>query len=136
MNITKSIRRGAATASIVLTLGVLTVLPAAASHGGGGHEVERSGNCSGSTNWRLKAEGEDGRIQVEGEIDSSTSGQVWTWRILHNGGISAKGRATTKAPSGSFEVRRLLVDAPSTDRIGIRATNTVTHETCSGNLQF
>ncbi len=112
-------------------------MPAAASHGGGGAgEVERSGNCSGSTDWKLKAKPEDGRIEVEAEIDSSVNGQVWTWRILHNGDVSAKGRATTKPPSGSFEVKRLLVNVAGTDAIGIRSTNTVTHETCAGNLPF
>jgi hypothetical protein len=134
MNITTTLRRAAATSSIVLAMGAVTILPAAASHGGDG--VERSGNCSGSTDWKLKAKADDGRIQVEGEIDSNVNGQVWTWRILHNGGVSAKGRATTQAPSGSFEVRRLLVNVAGTDAIGIRSTNTVTGEKCSGNLQF
>jgi hypothetical protein len=131
---TTVLRRAAATSSIVLAFGALTVLPAAASHGGGG--VEHRGNCSGSTDWKLKAKPDDGRLEVEAEIDSNVNGQVWTWRILHNGGVSAKGRATTKAPSGSFEVRRLLVNAPGTDSLGIRATNTVTHETCAGNLKY
>ena len=102
--------------------------------GGGG--VERQGSCSGSTDWDLKAKADDGRIEVEAEIDSSVNGQVWTWRILHNGGISARGRATTQPPSGSFEVRRLLINAAGTDTIGIRSTNTTTDETCVGNLQF
>jgi hypothetical protein len=135
MNITTTFRRAAATSSIVLALGAVTILPAAASHGGGGG-VEQRGNCSGSTDWDLKAKAEDGRIEVEAEIDSNVNGQVWTWRILHNGGVSAKGRSTTHAPSGSFEIRRLLVNSPGTDAIGLRSTNTVTGETCAGNLQF
>jgi hypothetical protein len=134
MNITTAFRRAAATSSIVLALGAVTIVPAAASHGSDG--VERSGNCSGSTDWKLKAKADDGRIEVEGEIDSNVNGQVWTWRILHNGGVSAKGRATTQPPSGSFDVRRLLVNVAGTDAIGIRSTNTVTGEKCSGNLQF
>jgi len=136
MNLTKTTRRIAATSSIVLAFGAVTVLPAAAAHGGGGHEVERRGNCAGSTDWKLKAKSDDGRIEVEAEIDSGVSGQVWVWRILHNGGVSAKGRATTKPPSGSYEVRRLLIDASGVDRIGIRSTNTVTLESCAGNLRF
>lgn len=136
MNLTTSLRRLAAATSIVAVFGTVTILPAAASHGGDSHEVERRGSCSGSTDWKLKAKADDGRIEVEAEIDSSVSGQVWAWRILHNGGISARGRATTKPPSGSFEVERLLVNAPGTDRLGVRATNTKTHETCAGNLRF
>lgn len=135
MKIPTTIRRTAAGASIVLALGAVSTLPASAS-GGGGHEVERRGNCSASTDWKLKAKSEDGRIEVEAEIDSNKSGQTWTWRILHNGGVSARGRATTKPPSGSFEVRRLLVNAAGIDSIGIRATNTSTGETCAGGLKF
>lgn len=134
MNITRNVRRAAATSSIVLALGAVTILPAAASHGSDG--IERSGSCSGTTRWDLKAKAEDGRIEVEAEIDSSVSGQVWTWRMLHNGGVSARGRATTQPPSGSFEVRRLLINAAGVDNIGIRSTNAKTGETCVGNLQF
>ena len=103
---------------------------------GGDDRVIRTGSCSGTADWKLKAKSDDGRIEVEAEIDSDVSGQVWTWRILHNGGVSAKGRATTKPPSGSFEVERLLVNAPGTDNIGVRSTNVSTGETCAGNLQF
>lgn len=136
MNTNTIFRRGAATSSIILALGAVTILPAAASQGGDNREVARSGSCSGSTDWKLKAKAEDGRIAVEGEIDSNVSGQVWTWRILHNGDVSVKGRATTKPPSGSFDVRRLLVNTAGTDTIGIRSTNTSTGETCAGNLKF
>jgi hypothetical protein len=134
MNITTTFQRTAVASSILVALGAATIAPAMAS--GGGREVDRSGNCSASTDWKLKAKSDDGRIQVEAEIDSNVNGQVWTWRILHNGGVSAKGRATTQAPSGSFEVRRLLVNTAGTDNIGIRSTNTVTGETCAGNLRF
>lgn len=129
-----TIRRTAATASVVLALGAVSTLPASAS--GGGREVERRGNCSASTDWKLKAKSDNGRLEVEAEIDSNVNGQTWTWRILHNGGVSARGRATTKPPSGSFEVRRLLINAPGTDSIGVHATNTSTGETCAGGLKF
>lgn len=127
------VRRTAATASLMLAIGAVSTLPASASGGG---EVERRGNCSMSADWELKAKADDGRIEVEAEVDSNGAGQVWTWRILHNGGISARGSATTKAPSGSFEVRRLLVNAAGPDGIGWRATNAKSGETCSGGLTF
>lgn len=129
------LRHTAATATVVLAFGALSTLPAAAAAKDGG-EVERRGNCSMSTDWKLKAKADDGRIEVEAEVDSNRSGQTWTWRILHNGGVSAHGTATTKPPSGSFEVRRLLVNAAGPDQIGWRSTNTATGETCSGGLTF
>ena len=106
--------------------------------------VERSGmkrtdigfTCSGSSDWKLKASPEDGRIEVEGEVDSNKVGQTWRWRILHNGEVSARGKKTTKAPSGSFEVRRLLVDLRGDDGIGWRARNPKSGEVCRGRLVF
>ena len=64
----------------------------------GDGDVVRRGSCSGSTDWKLKAKHDDGRIEVEGEVDSNRNGQVWRWRMLHNGSVSARGRATTHAP--------------------------------------
>jgi hypothetical protein len=99
-------------------------------------DVIRRGACSGSTDWKLKASPEDGRIEVEGEVDSNRNGQLWRWRILHDGDVSAKGKKTTKPPSGSFEVRRLLVDFRGDDVIGFRARNPNTGEVCRGRLTF
>jgi len=130
------VRRFAVAGSIVLAVSAAGIVPAAASHGSDGREVERRGNCSHSTDWKLKAKADDGRIEVEAEIDSNVSGQTWTWSIVHNGGTSARGRATTKPPSGSFEVKRLLINAAGVDRIGVRAHNAGTGESCNGNLQF
>ena len=99
-------------------------------------DVIREGNCSGAADWKLKASPENGRIEVEGEVDSNRNGQTWRWRILHNGNVSARGTSTTKAPSGSFEARRLVVNAAGADRIGWRARNAATGQTCRGSLRF
>lgn len=99
-------------------------------------DVIRTGACSGSAHWKLKASPENGRIEVEGEVDSNVAGQNWHWRILHNGNVSARGTATTTPRSGSFEVRRLLVNAAGTDSIGWRARNAATGQTCRGGLRF
>ena len=99
-------------------------------------DVIREGNCSGRSDWKLKASPENGRIEVEGEVDSNVNGQNWRWKILHNGNVSARGTKETKGPSGSFEVRRVVVNAAGTDQIGWRAKNPNTGETCRGNLRF
>jgi hypothetical protein len=99
-------------------------------------DVIRRGGCSGSSDWKLKASPENGRIEVEGEVDSNRTGQTWKWRMLHNGQVSARGSATTTGPSGSFDVRRVMVNLAGTDQIGWRATNPATGEVCRGNLSF
>lgn len=125
------LKTGAAAVS-VLALGV-GMSPSAVAKDG---DVEREGRCSGASDWKLKASPENGRIEVEGEVDSNRNGQTWNWSIRHDGRRSASGTATTRGPSGSFEVRRVLVNAPGPDSIGFRATNRRTGETCRGNLTF
>ncbi len=118
-----------ATAAMVIMAGAT---PATA----GGSDVIKRGGCSGSAVWKLKASAQDGRIEVEGEVDSNRNGQTWRWRIMHNGDVSAHGKAKTKAPSGSFDVRRTVVDAPGTDRLVWRARQVATGQTCRGSLRF
>jgi hypothetical protein len=113
-------------------LGLGVAVPADA----GGREVLRRGSCSGSTDWRLKAKEEDGRIEVEAEIDSNHNGQTWHWKLLHNGSVTARGTKTTRAPSGSFEVRRVVVDLGGADHLKLRARKGASGETCSGAVTY
>lgn len=112
-----------------------TIVPLPAAHAGDG-DVERRGSCSDATSWKLKAGPEDGRVEVEAEVDSNVVGQVWKWRLLHDGDRVARGKRTTRAPSGSFEVRRVLVDLAGTDRIVFRAVHPATGEICRGVVRF
>jgi hypothetical protein len=64
----------------VLTALCLVGLPAAAQ--AGSDETIKRGGCSGSAVWKLKAKPDDGRLEVEGEVDSNRAGQMWRWRIL------------------------------------------------------
>ena len=122
----------AAMTATVLPVTLLAAVPASAND----RDVIREGNCSGSADWKLKASPENGRIEVEGEIDSNRNGQSWRWRLLHNGSLSDRGSRTTRAPSGSFEVRRVVVDLRGTDTLMFRATNPATGETCRGVVNF
>jgi hypothetical protein len=108
---------------------------ASASHGGGS-DVERRGGCSGQATWKLKVKPNDGRLQVEAEIDANRRGQVWTWRILHDGYLSYRGTKTTRGPSGSFSVERRLVDMAGSDTIGLRARSHASGQTCRGHLVY
>jgi len=127
-------------AAVVLAAG-LTVASAglaAADHGGGGggSDVRREGHCSGAAHWKLKVKPNDGRLEVEIEVDSNRNGQTWTWRILHDGYVSYRGSRVTRAPSGSFSVERRVVDMAGSDLIGFRAKNAATGQTCRGHLTY
>jgi hypothetical protein len=127
-------------ASVVMAVGISVSSAglAAADHGtgGGGSEVRREGACSGSAHWKLKVKPGDGRLDVEGEVDANRNGQVWSWRILHDGHVSYQGTRTTRAPSGSFSVQRKAVDMFGTDVIGFRAKNLATGQRCRGHVSY
>jgi hypothetical protein len=122
-----------------------TATAAHASHGaddgagddsgrGGGAEARNHGSCSGGTDWKIKAKPDDGRIEVEAEIDSNVSGQQWHWVLKHNGSTSAHGTSQTHGPSGSFSVERRTVDAAGTDALRFRATHN--GETCVARVRL
>ena len=102
----------------------------------GDGDVVRRGSCSGSTDWKLKAKHDDGRLEVEAEVDSNRNGQDWRWRMLHDGSLTARGRATTHAPSGSFSVERRMVNLGGTDKIVFKARNPRTGEVCRGVVRI
>ena len=71
----------------------------------------RRGSCSGSTDWKIKVGPEDGRLEVEGEVDSNRSGQTWRWRLRPQRlRLRPRDPAPPAGRSGSFEVRRVSVD--------------------------
>jgi hypothetical protein len=84
--------------------------------------VRTSGHC-GSTRWDLKAKHDNGRIEIEGEIDSNHAGQRWHWTFKHNGSTSARGVKRTSGRSGSFRVERRMTDLSGTDHFVFRATH-------------
>ena len=101
--------------------------PAGDDHGGtrsgGGDDdrVIRTGTCRGRADWKLKVKTDDGRLEVEGEVDSNRTGQAWRWVIRHNGSVTARGTSRTSGRSGSFSVERKVVNLAGTDRLVFRA---------------
>ena len=125
----------AATAMSAATLAVSPAL-AHSSDDDDDRETIRTGQCTGSTDWKLKAKSDDGGIEVEAEIDSNRTGQAWRWVIRHNGSVSARGTSVTTGRSGSFDVERRMTDLSGTDRFVLRATNPASGETCRGVLAW
>jgi hypothetical protein len=125
----------ALTTSALLVVGVPGLSPSAsASHGGDDDRVIKTGSCSGSADWKLKVKTDDGRLEVEGEVDSNQSGQSWNWKIKDNGSVAAKGSATTGGRSGSFSVERKITNQAGTDTVVFRAKRS--GEVCTGTIAF
>jgi hypothetical protein len=129
----RTTRAFAPVAIAVTALLLGTAAPAAIAKDG---DVRREGSCSPSGTWKLKASPEDGRIEVEGEVDSNRNGQNWHWSIRHNGSIAASGQRKTVAPSGSFEVRRVLANRAGTDTFVFTARRDGSQQVCRGTVRF
>ena len=121
------------TLSLTLVAAVALSIAGAASARGGGNEPRiKSGPCSGSATWKLKAKLDDGRIETEFEVDQNRVGRRWHVKIRRNGVLAFDGIRVTMAPSGSFEVRRRLGNAAGPDRIVAKATALASGQTCRG----
>jgi hypothetical protein len=99
-------------------------------------DVIRRGSCSGASDWKLKLSPEDGRIEVDFEVDQNRVGQTWAVRITQDGDRIFAGRRITRAPSGSFEVRVLARDTAGDDVFRATARNVASGETCVGRATF
>ena len=130
MNRTKTITATLALASLAATIGAAP----ASARGDDDDRVIRTGGCSAGADWKLKVKTDDGRLEVEGEIDSNVAGQQWRWTIRHNGSVSDRGTATTTARSGSFEVERKVVDLAGTDALVFRAVRD--GQVCRGVVNY
>lgn len=128
--------RSAGALVLAAALGAGLAGAANASNASGDDRVIRTGSCSGSTDWKIKAKEDDGRIEVEAEIDSNRAGQTWRWRLTHNGSVSARGAARTKGRSGSFSIERRTVDAAGKDSFTFRARNSRSGERCVARVSY
>ncbi len=126
----RSISTLAAAASIALLVGAGPAL----AGGDNDDRVIREGSCTGSADWKLKVKTDDGRLEVEGEVDSNQTGQRWSWAINHNGSVSARGTSRTTARSGSFSIERKIVNLRGTDRVAFRAVHA--GQVCRGVINY
>ena len=93
-------------ATLAVSGAALAVVPIASAKGGEGVRVR--GVCTQSSTAKLKLSREDGRIEVEFEVDQNRNGVPWKVTVRRNGSLVASKTATTHAPSGSFSLRRVI----------------------------
>ena len=134
MTTARTTRIGLAVAAVALGVGVVSSGPASAS--GGDRGVERRGVCGAGATWKLRAKSDNGRIEVDFEVDSNRVGQTWAVRMTDNGVIVFNGTRRTVAPSGSFSVERLVTDRAGTDTFVAVAANPATGQRCSASVRL
>jgi hypothetical protein len=115
--------------ALVAAVALTAAMPAAAADD---DDIIRRGNCTGATDWKLKLDLDDGRIEAEFEVDQNRNGQRWRVVLRRDGKRFFKGVRTTHGPSGSFEVERKTRNPAGPDRIKARAVNLASGEVCKG----
>ena len=119
MTATRSI---AATTTLVALLA--TPLAMGTAQAKGTAAVVKQGACSGGgAHYTLKAQHDNGLIEVEWQVDANKVGQKWSVRLRDNGALFFSGTRTTQAPSGSFTVNRTTANRAGGDVIRARSVH-------------
>jgi hypothetical protein len=103
--------------SLALVVAALAAGPAVAKDG----DILRAGTCTSASTSKLKLSPENGRIEVEFEVDQNRNGVRWTVTLERNGSRIARVVRTTRLPSGSFEARVVAGNGPGADAFRARA---------------
>ena len=104
---TRRIGRLVATIGIASAILLGTLVAPAATLAKGSDGVRATGTCTIRSTSKIKAKHDNGRIEVEFEVDQNRNNRLWTVRIYDDGIRVFTGLRRTVAPSGSFAVTRL-----------------------------
>ena len=118
-------RRLTTAAATLALLGSAAVAPA---FGKGDDDVRKTGSCTSSSETKLKLSPEDGGLEIEFEVDENRAGRTWDVTLRSGSTRLLKRAATTRGPSGSFEVRKVVGRTSGTFRA--TATSRTTGEVC------
>ena len=110
----------------------LVAIPATSAKDG---DVLVRGACTKASSSKLKLSEEDGRIEVEFEVDQNRNGVRWTVVLRRPATVLVRTTRVTRGPSGSFELRRVVADLAGADRITARATSP-SGEVCRATAAF
>ena len=105
------------TRSVAIAVAALTAVIAAPAGVAKDGDIRIAGSCTSAASSKLKLSAEDGGIEVEFEVDQNRNGVPWRVTLRRNGSLVASTTARTRAPSGSFEVRRVIAGSPGATRV-------------------
>ncbi len=120
------------TAAAAAALALLAAPPAVANEG----DVEETGQCSQFGRYDLKLSPQNGRIEVEFEVDVNRRGQRYRVRLFQDGRRVEQGVYTTRGLSGSFTVRAVRPNRGGADRFRARAVRVGRGNVCGGSARF
>ena len=124
----------AAAAAAAAAMAATVLAPATAE--AGERDVREEGRCSQYGRYDLKLSPQNGRIEVEIEVDTNRRGERYRVRLFHDGRRVRNGVFTTRGISGSFTVREVQDDRRGTDRFRLRAVRVGGGNRCGGSATF
>jgi hypothetical protein len=126
-------KRSVGILAALVTLAIaLAAAPAGIAKDG---DVRVRGTCTKASTSKLKLSDEDGRIEVEFEVDQNRNGVRWNVVIFQNGSRVARLTRVTRGPSGSFEARIVAGNRAGPDAFRARATSP-SGEVCTARASF
>jgi hypothetical protein len=97
---------------------VSAAVPAVAADGA--DEARAKGTCGAGARMELRLEADDGRIEIEVDVDTRRGRAPWRVVLVHERRVAWKGAVRTRS-GGSFELRRRVTDLPGADTVSARA---------------
>ena len=124
--------------TIVLAVVVATVTAVVAVPGAIAKDrtVRVNGTCTTSATSKLKLSAEGSGIAVEFEVDQNRNGIPWRVTLRRNGSLVASTTVRTRAPSGSFSVRRVIADKPGVPDRVVAVAKSPSGATCTAAGSF
>ena len=123
-----------ASSGLICALALSALVAPAATLAKSGDAVIKVASCSLNSTGKLKAKADNGRLEVEFEVDQNRTNRLWNIRVWDDGQRVFTGARRTVAPSGSFTLRLLIPNRAGVDTIGARAVNATTGEVCRATL--
>jgi hypothetical protein len=117
--------------TLILFAAALLTVPAAFAKVSHHRAVLVRGVCTQQSTSELKVSREDRGIEVEFQVDQNRNRVPWKVALRRNGHRVALLRAVTRAPSGSFTVRRVIAGRLGPNHISARAIRS--GETCAAS---
>ena len=99
-------------------------------------DVRVRGACTLSSTAKLKLSPEDGRVEVEFEVDENRNGSRWGVALTRNGSRVVSRAAVTRAPSGSFEARAVIAAGSPRTTVTAVARRAATGEVCRATARL